>query len=227
MIEPSAIPGFALTATGLSATGEPSRPSWAEFGATLAYRGSVNAWALGDWISLGERSWGDVYAEAAEITGHDRGYLRILRHVCRRFDSLRRRNTLTFGHHQAVCSLLPARADALLDQAEREKLSVPALRLLVSGRPDRDRLVTVEPDPVTQYLTQALRGVTALREALEQIQASQHAARLNRHLVQHHIDVAALIAALNEFAAEGAMGFEDDAAEPEEMAVGAYGRRVG
>jgi hypothetical protein len=55
--------------------------------------------------------------------------------VCRAFSTTsRRRDVLSFGHHEAVAALPAREADKLLDQAERERLSRHALRLLVDDR---------------------------------------------------------------------------------------------
>ena len=221
-----AIAGVTAGPSGLSVTGEPTRAAWAELGAALAHYSSAQSWLLGDWIGLGERAFGDIYSQAIELTGLDYGHLRNVRRVCARFELSRRRDKLTFAHHEAVCALPPAKADELLDRAVAENLTRNQRRAIVAGvRPP------APADPVTEQLVAAVRAAAKLRDSIESLLAGAHAERLRRRLEAHRLgreSLADLVAALNEFAAESATVplADDDRATAEDLAAGRHGRRV-
>jgi len=74
-------------------------------------------WALGDWAASEDRAYGDLVVAAAKI-GIGRGTLYNLASVARKIDLSRRRDTLSWGHHEAVACLPVEIGDDLLARAE-------------------------------------------------------------------------------------------------------------
>lgn len=111
-------------------------PGWVKVGRQLGAVSRVSNWWVGDWLQYGAARWGEKYAEAARITGHDAKTLRNYAYVARQFDLSRRRDTLTWSHHAEVAGLEPHEQDRWLDRALTDKLSVADLRteLLSSQR---------------------------------------------------------------------------------------------
>ena len=42
---------------------------WTAIGNTLQQVGASLNWWIGDWLNYGERKWGEMYAQAVEVTG--------------------------------------------------------------------------------------------------------------------------------------------------------------
>lgn len=118
-------------------------------------------WCLGDFIIYGESAFGEMYAQAMEITGLSYERLAHYVSVCRRFDFCRRRQLLTFTHHETVSAkrFSADEQDYWLDEAEREGWSASELGRQVAAwereaRNDRlaaDGMITdVEPEPPSE-----------------------------------------------------------------------------
>ena len=106
---------------------------WAAIGSTLKNAQQSLMWDLGDWLLYGQnKKWGEKYDRAVEATGYDYGTLRNAKSVAKRFPLSRRRDKLTFAHHQEVASLADKDAERLLDEAEAEHLSRNDLRVRVA-----------------------------------------------------------------------------------------------
>jgi phage N-6-adenine-methyltransferase len=69
-----------------------------------------------------------MYAQALDATRFSYGTLRNDKYVAAAFQLSRRRDNLSWGHHQIIASLPPSEQDAALDKAEQEGLSVDALK---------------------------------------------------------------------------------------------------
>lgn len=101
---------------------------WARLGHVLARMEKAVQWWVGDWLIYGEHAYGEKFAQAASETGLAPSTLKSYQWVAERTEKFRRRNSLSFGHHDAVAALPPATADEMLDAAEAEELSVHDLR---------------------------------------------------------------------------------------------------
>jgi hypothetical protein len=101
---------------------------WCAIGARITGIADASAWWLGDWLFYGQWQYGKKYIKAVEITGYDEGTLRNYSSVAGRFDLSRRRDKLSFGHHQVVVSLPLNDADRFLAQAEKGSWSIRRLR---------------------------------------------------------------------------------------------------
>lgn len=102
--------------------------AWEEVGRVIGRAGRAVQWWAGDWLRFGERRYGEMYSQGLDATGLDYGTLANYVYVTDRFESSRRRENLSFGHHQEVASEPPEVADAWLDQAEAEGWSIADLR---------------------------------------------------------------------------------------------------
>lgn len=85
-------------------------------------------WWLGDALRYGERVYGETYSQVTETTGYAVQTLKNAMWVAGRFESSRRRDDLSFAHHAEVAALEPLVADAWLDLAWEESLTVKELR---------------------------------------------------------------------------------------------------
>jgi hypothetical protein len=107
---------------------------WLELGRNLASANKTLNWWIGDWWAAGSHRYGERARVAAEgIFGREFQTLRNFASVCRSFETSRRRDTLSFNHHEAVASLEPAKADELLERAERDNWTVRDIRAEASA----------------------------------------------------------------------------------------------
>jgi hypothetical protein len=126
---------------------------WQQIGERLCHGQKVINWWIGDWWNSGQHRYGERARLAAEgIFGREFQTLQNIGSVCRAFDTSRRREALSFTHHAEVAALPPVEQEVLLNRAERENLSVKALR--AEARPHRDRALVdriswdmQDPDP--------------------------------------------------------------------------------
>lgn len=121
-------PRSLATKRGLTLAEDLSFAAWLDIGRRLFKLVDASGWWVGDWLFHGQWQYGKKYLEAGEATGFDVGSLRNMSYVAGRFDLSRRRDNLSFSHHEAVASLKPAEADDLLEQAEAQSWSVMRLR---------------------------------------------------------------------------------------------------
>jgi hypothetical protein len=121
---------FTLTNKGATWDGEPSHENWQQALAVTFRLESGLQWIIGDLIAFGNTfGYGDEKA-VAELFGKKPQTLYNYASVCRSFAKIsRRRENLTFGHHEAVTGVdNEQRQDQLLDQAEAKGWSVAQLR---------------------------------------------------------------------------------------------------
>jgi hypothetical protein len=126
---PPLLPG--LTATGLDLPPGLRFDQWERVGAALGAVIRAMPWAVADWLHYGERTYGETYAQAIEVTRLNYQTLANLKSVASRIERSRRRESLSFAHHAEVASLEPAVADAWLARAAEEGWSARELRGLV------------------------------------------------------------------------------------------------
>jgi hypothetical protein len=89
---------------------------------------SLNFW-LGDWLNYGERNYGQKYHEALLMFGdeYEIGTLHNIASVAKRVEISRRRELLSWSHHEAVASLDEKDQNELLALAEDKNLSTRQL----------------------------------------------------------------------------------------------------
>lgn len=102
---------------------------WSHAGQRLGVMNRCSPWWLGDWIRYGNTRFGEKYSLAAKVTRYDPQTLMNMVYVASHFDEIsRRREILSWSHHEAVTSLDPEMQDRWLDEAVKHKMSVSDLR---------------------------------------------------------------------------------------------------
>lgn len=120
---------------------------WADAGRRIGSVGRNIQWLLGDWIAYGNQKFGERYARAAKITGYDPQTLMNMVYVATRFSISRRRENLSWSHHEALASQEPEDQDRWLDQAALHRWSVLDLRtMLRMAKKERSELVDADAD---------------------------------------------------------------------------------
>jgi len=172
-----------------------SLSSWEEIGRQIISISDSSTWWIADWLVYGENNFKDRYLEAIAKTNLNYQTLRNYAWVARRFDSSRRRDKLSFGHHSEVAALDPPAQDYWLRKAEGFGWSRNQLRSQVrdslrernhpateppgtvgneaSGANDYDDDIEVDPAPSTLRL-----DLTSYQIALFQRAAGAHNMKL-------------------------------------------------
>jgi ssDNA-binding Zn-finger/Zn-ribbon topoisomerase 1 len=86
-------------------------------------------WWVGDWLRFGAAKWGEKYALAAKITGHDTHSLENMVYVASHVDISLRRENLSWSHHFLVAALDPEQQEYWLDRALECNFTVNDLRI--------------------------------------------------------------------------------------------------
>jgi hypothetical protein len=125
--------GIIVGAVRLALPADLDHARWCEIGADLRRFDRAVAWWVGDWWAFGEYRYGArrEITEDPDWQGpayQTRAYAAA---VCRAFEVSRRRETLSFSHHETVAALAPAAQDRWLDEADREGWSRRELRAAV------------------------------------------------------------------------------------------------
>jgi hypothetical protein len=119
---------------------------WAEAGRRIGSVGRNVQWVLGDWIAYGNQRFGERYSRASKITGYDTQTLMNMVYVATHFPVSRRRENLSWSHHETLAALDPEEQDDWLDQADRHRWSVADLRTMLRvARKERREAAAVEP----------------------------------------------------------------------------------
>ncbi len=118
-----------LTTTSLTLPDDVTQDELAEMGDILLRLQKSVQWWLGDWLNaLEDREWGETYAALASKYSYEVVTLHNIASIAKRVDFSRRRESLSFGHHDAVASLKPAQQTRWLNFAEKNQASVGELR---------------------------------------------------------------------------------------------------
>jgi hypothetical protein len=117
---------------------------WASAGRRIGAVGRSVQWLLGDWITYGNERFGERYARASRITGYDPQTLMNMVYVASRFPISRRRENLSWSHHEALAALDPSEQDGWLDQADEHRWSVSDLRGML--RLSRKRMLSEQSE---------------------------------------------------------------------------------
>lgn len=104
---------------------------WATVGRRIGAVGRCVQWLLGDWIAYGNEKFGERYSRASKITGYDTQTLMNMVYVASRFSNSRRREALSWSHHETLAALDPDEQDRWLDEAVRHRWSVSDLRMML------------------------------------------------------------------------------------------------
>ena len=122
--------GIIVGAVRLALPADLDQARWREIGTDLGCLERAVAWWVGDWWAFGEHRYG-ARRELTEQPGWQGPAYQTCANaatVCRAFEFSRRRETLSFSHHEVVAALTPVVQDRLLDEAERKGWSRRQLR---------------------------------------------------------------------------------------------------
>ncbi|QMU80503.1 hypothetical protein GXW83_23510 [Streptacidiphilus sp. PB12-B1b] len=102
--------------------------TWVRIGEQLLAVLDSSAWWAGDWLVFGSASYPQRYREAIRSTALDYQTLRNYAWVARKFAPHRRREELSFQHHQEVAALSAEQQDHWLDRSIEHGWSKAELR---------------------------------------------------------------------------------------------------
>lgn len=105
------------------------RPAWILQGRHLGALSRKSNWWVGDWLRFGAAKWGERYALAARITGHDTHSLENMVYVASHVHISLRRENLSWSHHFLVAALKSDEQAHWLDMATERRMSVNDLRI--------------------------------------------------------------------------------------------------
>lgn len=77
-------------------------------------------WWIGDALRFGERRYGEMYAQAVEETDYSYSALSGMAYVAGQVEVCRRRQNLSYSHHQEIAPLPPEDQERWLSEAEPE-----------------------------------------------------------------------------------------------------------
>ncbi|MDP9476332.1 MAG: LmbU family transcriptional regulator [Actinomycetota bacterium] len=119
-----ALPGV-ITERSLELPPNLTFEEWAACGKTLKGIDAAVKWWVGDWLVYGEDNFPDKWAQAVEATDYEEPTLRKAAWVASRFPRGKRRDALSYRHHETVAALPEEERDRWLDQAEPERPGEP------------------------------------------------------------------------------------------------------
>lgn len=123
--------GIKVSPVGLTVAGEITFDTWASIGPVLGEYSRGVAWAVGDWLNLGEAKWGEMYAQALDTTGLSLGRLRNLKYLANAVPYSNRVSSLSLSHHEAVASFSIDQQRRLLLMAVEHGLNREEMRDVV------------------------------------------------------------------------------------------------
>lgn len=100
---------------------------WENLGSQLRMIGEGVQWWIGDWLAYGEHTYGEKYKVAAQVMEHSIQRMANWRWVAGKFETSRRREKLTYTHHELVAALPPKQQDYWLNLAEANDLNTKQL----------------------------------------------------------------------------------------------------
>lgn len=151
--------GFRMGRVGIEVTGNPTFEQWLDQWHSLVAIHRAVQWAIADMILYAEEkaAWGEKYAQAMDATQFDYNYLVNIVSIAKAYDRSRRRENLSFSHHERV-KVFPADIqDQALDAAIEQHLNRDETRALaetlyreqydVPQEPEPQRVVIFDADP--------------------------------------------------------------------------------
>ena len=164
-----------VTEVGLRVMREPTWDEYQQEWNKWEFIHSTSAWALGDLLAYGERTWGETYVQVAAHTKYSIGYLRNIQYVCSNVLMNNRRIELSMSHHQAAAKLESHIQRAWLEYAVEKDLTrdefravatndkMPPLIELENGYPNNLQYVLPKPAVLTleQIVVAYIRAVKA------------------------------------------------------------------
>jgi hypothetical protein len=125
---------FQLTHTALIIPEDISQDEMNLMGDLLRQMSGAMQFWIGDYVNMYHDGWGEMYDRMAEYFGIPQQTLEKWAWACRKIEKFRRRNFLSFSHHELVAGLpaaLNGREDELLDYAQHNNLSYRDFRVYI------------------------------------------------------------------------------------------------
>jgi N6-adenosine-specific RNA methylase IME4 len=122
------LPGFRVTATAVVPEGDPTFEQWEQAVQITIAAHERTHWMLGDLWLYGDRRYGERASQVLDPKSFAYGTLSNDAWIARKVESSRRRESLSFAHHQVVAPLEPEQQDLFLDLAEEKELTREELR---------------------------------------------------------------------------------------------------
>lgn len=149
------VPG-ALTATTLELPSGLAFDQWHRAGLVLRYLEKGVMWWIGDWWRYGQREYGEMASQAAqdhvkEITGYAYKTVSNAAWVADRIEAPRRRESLSWSHHEVIAKLDPPDQEHWLDVAEERAMPVHEFRRAVRSGAIVDVEEAVEVEEVCEH----------------------------------------------------------------------------
>jgi N6-adenosine-specific RNA methylase IME4 len=140
-----------LSPTGAVVNGKPSFEEWEQALAFARRCECAVLWWVGDLLNYGEANYGETYAAAMEETGLAYQTVANAKTVAGKVGLSRRRESLSFSHHQEVAPLSPDQQERWLDTAEDEGLTLAEFRKRIRQEKRRAALTDAGNFPGTGY----------------------------------------------------------------------------
>lgn len=112
-----------MTENSLTFSKDLTFAEWESVGVELFRVNAAWQWWVGDWLNYGERKYGQTYEQALSMTGKSIQTLMNVKSVAAEFETSRRREVLSWSHHEACQALPKEQQDKVLDEAENNRLS--------------------------------------------------------------------------------------------------------
>lgn len=159
-----------VTTTGLALPEGLTYDEWERVGQTIEHiEGSIHWWR-GDWLRYGERTYGEMYAQALDPESGKYSTLQNEVWVAGKIEMFRRLNILSWSHHQTVAALEPEHQDAFLKRAANEGWSHKELRQQVKAWKATQK---IKPTPKTPPAPRVLIPEPAREAILERAEAGE------------------------------------------------------
>lgn len=118
------VPGFHFTPTSLVIDDWVDFETWEKFGRALEIAGQAMQWYIGDWLTHGERKWGEKYAQVIDAhrkTGIPINTLRDYQRVSDQVSFDVRTSNVEWSVHRAVAGLPKPEQKRVLAKASTDK----------------------------------------------------------------------------------------------------------
>lgn len=179
------LPCCKFTSVGLEIDNDIEFETWERIGRCLETAARGVQWWIGDWLNYGEKRYGEKYTQAISETGLDKPTLMNYASVAKRVESSRRREVVDYSKHVEVAGLKPEQQARVLEQAEKEGLTVKEVRR-VANRIKRDE-GKEKSEIETLHTPEAQEFLTRYIETLKQFEESVPlTARFLRQMFQAH-----------------------------------------
>ena len=138
------IDDFHFTPTGFSGSPKAIKfEQWQRIGEFIRLTNAASQWWWGDWLNLGEDTFGEKSSQALEITKWDETTLRVYAWVCRNVPLDRRLTGVPFSHYMLLAKLPEAQQRRWALRALDEQWSQRQLRRAL--RDSKDDAVKMQP----------------------------------------------------------------------------------